>query len=60
MVRRSPLSAEAKLMLSEIEQRRRIKARSRIAKLLAKKRGALDKMPATGKAALRAIRAGKW
>jgi len=39
MVRRSPLSAEAKLLAKEIEDRRLIEARARIAKLLAKKRG---------------------
>ncbi len=60
MVRRSPLSAEAKLLAKEIEDKRLAKARSRIAKLLAKKRGDLARMPATGKAALAAIKNGKW
>jgi hypothetical protein len=60
MVRRSALSAEAKLMAAELEDKRRAKARARIAKLLAKKRGDLQKMPLSGKAALAAIKAGKW
>ena len=60
MVRRSPLTAEARLLADEVEQRRLAKSRARIAKLLAKKRGELKKMPLTGRAALAAIRAGKW
>jgi hypothetical protein len=60
MVRRSPLSAEAKLLADGLETKRRAKARARIAKLLAKQRGDLKRMPLSGKAALAAIRAGKW
>jgi hypothetical protein len=56
----SPLTPEATLLLNEIENRRRAKARGRIAKLLAKKRGDLRRVPLTGKAALAAIRAGQW
>jgi len=56
----SPLTPEAELLLNEIENRRRVKARARIAKMLAKKRGDTTKMPLSGKAALEAIRAGKW
>jgi hypothetical protein len=56
----SPLTPEAELLLNEIENRRRAKARGRIAKMLAKKRGDLRRMPLTGKAALAAIRAGQW
>jgi len=60
MVRRSPLTAEAKRLHDEIEERRRAKARARIAKMLAKKRGDTRRMPLSGKAALAAIRAGQW
>jgi hypothetical protein len=60
MTRRSPLSAEAKLLQEQIENRRRAKSRARIAKLLAKRRGDLSKMPPSGKAALAAIKAGRW
>jgi hypothetical protein len=60
MVRRSPLSAEAKLLADAIETKRRAKARARIAKLQAKKRGELKRMPLSGSAALAAIRTGKW
>jgi hypothetical protein len=60
MIHRSPLTAEAKLLEVEIESRRLAKARARIATLLAKKRGDLKRMPLSGKAALAAIRAGKW
>jgi hypothetical protein len=60
MVRRSPLTAEAKLLADQIETKRLAKARGRIAKLLAKKRGELKRMPLTGKAASAAIKAGKW
>ena len=56
----SPLCAVGQLLLAEIEDRRRAKARGRISKLLAKKRDDLRKMPLTGKAALAAIAAGKW
>jgi len=56
----SPLTPEATLLLNEIESRRRAKARGRIAKLLAKKRGETKRMPLSGKAALEAIRSGKW
>ena len=60
MVRRSPLSAEAKLLADAVEARRLAKSRARVAKLIAKKRGDLRKMPPSGKAALAAIKAGKW
>jgi hypothetical protein len=60
MVRRSPLTPEAELIAIVLEQRRLAKARARIAKLLAKKRGDLKRMPLSGKAALAAIRAGQW
>jgi hypothetical protein len=60
MTRRSPLSPEATLLLNAIEHKRLIKARARIARMLAKKRGDLRKMPLTGKAALKAIAAGAW
>jgi hypothetical protein len=60
MVRRTPLTVEEQLLLDQIEARRRAKARGRIAKLLAKKRGELKRMPLSGKAALAAIRNGKW
>jgi hypothetical protein len=56
----SPLCAVGQLLLAQIEDRRRAKSRARIAKLLAKKRGDLRKMPLSGKAALAAINAGKW
>jgi hypothetical protein len=60
MVRRSPLTPEATLLAKAIESRRLAKSRARIAKLLAKKQGHLRRMPLSGKAALTAIRAGKW
>ena len=60
MVRRSPLDAEAKRLHDEIEARRLAKARGRIAKMLAKKRGHTKRMPLSGKAALAAIATGKW
>jgi hypothetical protein len=60
MVRRSVLSPEAKLMLETAEAKRLAKARARITKMLAKKRGDLERMPLSGKAALAAIKAGKW
>ena len=60
MVRRSPLTPEAELIAIVLEQRRLAKARARIAKLLAKKRGDLKRMPLSGKAALAAISAGRW
>jgi hypothetical protein len=60
MVRHSPLTAEAKLLAEAIEAKRRAKSLARIAKLKAKQRGDLAKMPLTGKAALRAIKAGRW
>jgi len=60
MVRRSPLTTEAKLLADSIETKRKAKSRARIAKLLAKKQGHLRRMPLSGKAALTAIRAGKW
>jgi hypothetical protein len=60
MVRKSPLSQEALLLAEQIEHRRLIKARTRITKLKAKKRGDLRKMPLTGKAAVKAIAAGAW
>jgi hypothetical protein len=60
MVRRSPLTAAELLLQQQIEERRRAKARGRIAKLLAKKRGDTRKMPLSGKAALAAIKAGRW
>ena len=56
----SPLTAEAMLLLNEIENKRKAKSRGRIAKLLAKKRGDLKRMPLSGKAASAAISAGKW
>jgi len=60
MVRRSPLDAEALLLQEQVENKRRAKARGRIAKMLAKKRGETRRMPLNGKAALEAIKAGKW
>ncbi len=60
MIHRSPLTGQAKLLADQIENRRLARARARIAKLLAKKRGELTRMPLTGKAALAAIRTGKW
>jgi hypothetical protein len=60
VVRKSPLSPEAASLLRGIEARRKAKAKARIAKLLAKKRGELKRMPLSGKLALRAIAAGKW
>jgi hypothetical protein len=47
-------------MLEVAEAKRRAKARARIAKLLAKQRGDLTKMPLSGKAALAAIKSGRW
>jgi hypothetical protein len=49
MTRKSPLTAEALLLAEIIEARRKAKAHARIAKLLAKKRGNLRKMPLSGK-----------
>jgi hypothetical protein len=60
MTRKSALSPEARLLADEIENRRLAKSRARVAKLLAKQRGDLNKMPPSGKAALAAIRTGKW
>jgi pyruvate/2-oxoglutarate dehydrogenase complex dihydrolipoamide acyltransferase (E2) component len=60
MTRKSPLTAEALLLADQIEARRLIKARARITTLKAKQRGDLRKMPLTGKAALKAIKAGTW
>ena len=52
MVRKSPLDAEGALLLRQIEARTKAKSRARIAKLLAKRRGDLQRMPLSGKAAL--------
>jgi hypothetical protein len=60
MNHRSPLTPEALALAKAIEDRRLAKSRARIAKLLAKKRGDLRRMPLTGRAALAAIKAGKW
>jgi len=60
MVRKSPLDAEGALLLRQFEARAKAKSRARIAKLLAKRRGDLQRMPLSGKAALAAIKAGKW
>jgi hypothetical protein len=60
MVRRSALSAEAKALAAELEAKRLLKARARIARLKAKQQGHLGRMPLTGKAALRAIKSGRW
>jgi hypothetical protein len=60
MTRKSPLTAEALLLAAQIETLRRAKSRARIAKLLAKMRGDLKRMPLSGKAALKAIAAGAW
>ena len=60
MVRKSPLTAEDLEMLREIEDRRLAKSRARIAKLKAKQRGDLKRMPLSGRDALKAIRRGKW
>jgi len=60
VVRKTPLGKEALLLAEQIEHRRLIKARARISRLKAKKRGDLRKMPLTGKAALRAIALGAW
>ena len=60
MRRKSPLCAVGQLLLEQIENRRRAKSRARIAKLKAKLRGDLKRMPPSGAAALAAIRAGRW
>ena len=60
MVRRSPLTAEAKALADGVEAKRKAKSRARIAKLLAQQRGDLKKMPLSGKAALAAIKCGRW
>jgi hypothetical protein len=60
MQHKSPLTPEAKLLLDQITVRAKAKSRGRIAKLLAKKRGDLKRMPLTGRAALKAIAAGRW
>jgi hypothetical protein len=60
MVRRSALTQEAKLLAQQIESKRKAKSRARISKLLAQQRGDLRKMPLSGRAALAAIKAGKW
>jgi hypothetical protein len=60
MVRRSPLDDEAKALADDLEARRRAKSRARVAKMLAKKNGDTKRMPLSGKAALAAIKAGKW
>jgi hypothetical protein len=60
MVRKSPLSPEGTQLLQQIEARRKTKAKGRINKLLAKRRGDLKRMPLSGKAALEAIRRGAW
>jgi hypothetical protein len=60
VVRKSPLGPVAVQLLRDAEAKAKIKAKGRIAKLLAKKRGELKRMPLTGKAALKAIAAGKW
>jgi len=60
MRHKTPLTPEAHLLATAIEARRLAKARARIAKLLAKKRGDMSKMPLSGKAALAAIKAGHW
>jgi hypothetical protein len=54
------MDTEAQRLHDEIEARRLAKAKARIAKMLAKKRGELKRMPVSGRAALAAIRAGKW
>jgi hypothetical protein len=48
------------LLLRGIEARRKAEAKGRISKLLAAKRGDLKRMPLSGKAALKAIKAGAW
>ena len=60
MLRLSPLDAAELLLQEQIENKRKAKSRARIAKMLAKKRGDLKRMPLSGKAALAAISAGKW
>ena len=60
MTRKSALTAEALLLADQIETRRKAKARARIARMLAKKRGDLKRMPLSGRAALRAIALGAW
>jgi hypothetical protein len=60
MNHRSPLTPEAELLAKAIEEKRLAKSRARIAKLKAKQRGDLRKMPLSGKAALAAIKAGHW
>jgi hypothetical protein len=60
VVRKSPLTPEAASLLREIEARRKARSRARIARMLAKKRGDLRKMPLSGKAAMAAIKAGTW
>lgn len=57
---KTPLSAEAEILAAEIALKKRAKSLARIAKMLAKKRGDLKKMPLSGKMALKAIAAGKW
>ena len=59
-MRKTPLSPEGALLLEQIQQRRKAKSRGRIARLIAKKNGDLTRMPLTGKAALAAIKSGKW
>jgi hypothetical protein len=60
MRHKTPLTSEATLLAKAIEDRSLAKSRARIAKMLAKKRGDLKRMPLSGKAALAAIAAGKW
>jgi hypothetical protein len=60
MVRRSALTPEATLLHNEIETKRRAKSLARIAKLKAKQRGDTNRMPLSGKAALAAIKSGRW
>lgn len=60
MTRKSELSAQAAAIAAQIELKRKQKTQARIAKMLAKKRGDLKRMPLSGKAALEAIKTGKW
>ena len=47
-------------MLEQAKVLKKLKSHARISKMLAKKNGDLRKMPLQGKAALAAIKTGKW
>lgn len=56
VLRRTPLTPEAKAILAEQADRTRTKSRARIAKMKAKQNGDTKRMPLTGRAAIEAIR----